>query len=225
MNTTFLLQTFLRINALHPFPELPRQVLHLLGHSIIISPNVFHMLSKVDFPHILATYGDLVEGEVTGAVIAGNGKTLQEQIGFLSAQTGWMARAVVVVLANRPGKNTFAYLWRRKVINVICFTGKQLFTYNPFNDTIIELDKDDIEEKMYTRWRDLEGYRISVAKLKQDANSKEENVHLLNEGIDEIAILELAKHWNVTLNLKNIKYSDSTSLQSSQMVIKTLKND
>ena len=204
MNTSALIHYFFRLHSLPQLTQIPQQLSNALGHSVIVTPSALNKLSRVDMPYIVADYGDVVEHEITGAIIAGKGGFLQEQIALLRSQEGWMARAIVVILTETPDHVLFRYLWKKRIMNAVMYgTNTRLYVYNPFNDTILQVQEENILKTLEERWRDLYGYRVGVAMYKHNLSFRKELGLSLGAGIDGSAIYELGKHWNMTVEVKD----------------------
>ncbi|KAE8573443.1 Ionotropic receptor 104, partial [Halyomorpha halys] len=203
MNITFMVQAYFALNNTQ-FPEIPPQILRLLGHSVIVSPEALRYLRNVDHPHILAYYGNLVENELTGAVIAGHGRHLFEQMSFLYSQRGWMERAIIILISKYPQQIFFSRNWDRRVMNIIQFTGEELYAYNPFRTSVVKLELEDAWKTMTERWRDLQGYKIPITVFPHMYSYLRQFGPSPGGGIDGTAIFELAKRWNMTVVLKHV---------------------
>ncbi|CAH1406013.1 unnamed protein product, partial [Nezara viridula] len=202
MNCSNLLHTFISLHSVF-FPPRVRvhpTLLETLGHTVITTPIVLETLKGIDIPYILADYGEIVDGEITGAIIAGEDGFMQEQIALVTSQGGWMARAMVVVITMEPHPKFFRYLWSERVVNVVLITKTGYFAYNPFNDTMFSVDGMDIGKALEERWRDLQGYRVAVAMYRHNLSFRKEFGISLGSGIDGSALYELAKYWNMTVD-------------------------
>lgn len=203
MNCSSLLRAFFNLQYLYSLPEfrVHSSLLETLGHTVITTPIVLDILVNIDIPYILADYGEVVDGEITGAIIAGEDGFMQEQVALVTSQSGWMARAMVVVITVDPHPRFFRYLWEQRVMNVVLITRIGRFAYNPFNDTMFNVNGLDIRKVLEERWRDLHGYRVAVAMYRHNLSFRKEFGISLGSGIDGSALYELEKHWNMTVDV------------------------
>lgn len=212
-----MMNVFLTLNNVAKFPELPPQILNLLGHSVIVYPEVLKKLQTVDHPHILACYGNMVD-ELTGAVIAGEGRQVFEQMAFLVSQKGWMERSVILLVSKHRHIRFFSYMWHRRIANIIQFTGTELYTYDPFRACFVKLEPQDAWKTMNERWRDLRGHKIPVVVYPHKYSFRRDYGISPGGGIDGTAIYELAKHWNMTVVLKYVIGDENRMARSNALV-------
>ncbi|KAE8573444.1 Ionotropic receptor 105 [Halyomorpha halys] len=220
MNCSNLLSAFMRLNFMYnlPWVHVPPTLIKTLGHRVITTPTVLAILNRIDIPYILADYGDIVEDEITGAILAGEDGFMQEQVAIMTSQSGWKARAMVVVITINPHQKHFHYLWKEQVMNVVLITRKGSFAYNPFNDTMFSVDGLDVTKVLAERWRDLQGYRVAVAMYRHNLSFRTELGISLGSGIDGSAIYELVKYWNMTVDIVDTgQYNHSVQISDRML--------
>ncbi|KAE8573442.1 Ionotropic receptor 103 [Halyomorpha halys] len=196
-------------NALTVIHEVPPYVWDLLGSNIVVTPQALSMLPTINKPYYLLDRREVIHKEITGAIVSGDDLFIGIQFAWLTFQRGWYPRAAVVVLAEKVNYHMFCRLWSVRIVNVVVLTTTGLYIYNPFLQSIISVGE-HVSQNLTDRWKDLQGIKIPISVYENPVNYIAESGISLGSGLDGSALYELAKYWNMTVELRvNKKMNDS----------------
>lgn len=201
--------------------DVPPYIWELLGTNIVVTPQGFDMIQNIDKPYQLINRVDVINKQITGAIVGGDDLTLEIQMTWLTQQRGWYPKAAVLVLGKTVDRTVFSTMWYRgKIANIVYLTTSGLYIYNPFLKTITSVGE-HVGKNLTDRWKDLNGNKVAVSIYEHPTGFNSELGISLGSGLDGSALYELSKYWNMTVIIRvnhKMNYSEFQVCESNSII-------